>query len=222
MPGEQRHDQEAAGGTPKCPDCLIEFSSFETLGRHMERHAPVSGPTHSPRGKLLSVACPRACGRHFLGMSKLRDHARRCNGEPPLAAVPVATVPATLPFDKARGLEERDARVPASETAEGTSKGTKEANMPKCGLCDKEFNTDHGLEVHKARKHKAAGGAAVRKPKRRKSPKRRAPPAAARALAAAPSGDGAEIVETLRAKARGLRERADKLEELAEQAQGLF
>jgi hypothetical protein len=200
---------ETSGAVPKCPDCLIEFSDFDSLGRHMERHAPVEAATFSPRGRPLSQSCPKGCGRHFEKAYKLREHARRCNGETPLPMRSPAT-----------------ATLPAAGTDGETTDERKEATMPKCELCDREFGTDHGLEVHKARTHKAAGGGgapARRKAKRRRPARRRAArtgPALRAELSA--SGDGAGLVEQLRAKARDLRERADKIDELAEQAQGLF
>lgn len=86
----------------ECPECAFSATTPETLGAHIERHAPVYRPRWAKgatcpvcmgrgcfgcyfRGKRLLVwACPRGCGRHFArGSYEGAAHAAVCGGEEP-------------------------------------------------------------------------------------------------------------------------------------------
>lgn len=93
-PHKDGRDHEQGGAPLVCPECFEPFPKPEDLGRHLVRHEPVgSGPKYSEptkRGKikLLSVKCPKGCGRWFdtKPMGNYRAHVAMCNGESPILA----------------------------------------------------------------------------------------------------------------------------------------
>lgn len=78
-----------------CPECPHFAASPEGLGEHIERHRPADAPVISKRGKKVSHQCPRGCGREFSEKVSRREHAKACDGAPPISSLP-RTYPAGI------------------------------------------------------------------------------------------------------------------------------
>ncbi len=183
----------SGGPIPTCPECLEEFQDPRKLALHLERHRPVDGPLLKKRSQeLLTQPCPKDCGRHFRGSRDYREHTLLCTGEKPIPHWEATRL---------RAIREAAAR---KKTMAVRGDATKEViPMVTCPKCDKECADERGLSAH-MRSHKG------KKPRAAKKGKRRGPkPKGARTT----KGLG----QSLRDKAEEYREKADRLEAIADE-----
>lgn len=105
----------------QCPECEHEEPDYEKAPAHMERHRPLGKPYYSKKGKLLSIACIKKCGRYFTagkdippedrGASnnltiELRVHLAMCDGQPPITKQIEKPKEEERPMPKKTGIPE--------------------------------------------------------------------------------------------------------------------
>ncbi len=92
-----------------CPECEYNTQNPDEMGRHIERHRPMTGPQfgkhrckecrgagcddcHGTGRRRITRECPNGCKRHFRrppgpkkfkGTLEMNAHIRNCDGSPP-------------------------------------------------------------------------------------------------------------------------------------------
>jgi predicted RNA-binding Zn-ribbon protein involved in translation (DUF1610 family) len=96
---------------------------------------------------MITIPCPKGCGRHFIrrrtdggnGTTDLNNHAKICDGSSPIVG--------------AREPEEETGKLPKEDSV---------ATKFVCPECGEKFDVAQALGAH--RRHKHPGAAAARKP----------------------------------------------------------
>lgn len=194
-----------------CPECPESFKSAEELSPHMERHREVNPPTTDPRtGEVTSRACEKKCGRNFLRPSEYREHTSICDGQPPILKPRPKSHASQIEQEALRNLtKDSDVRVLDMSVIERRRKRRviqmAAKLMKNCDSCPATFKDGRGLFQHKKKCGKTPAGAGSAKV-RGKS-------------AAVSTIQGSNVIQAsaklLRDEALALRNRAEKLDEMA-------
>lgn len=117
-----------------CPECGHVAKTSENLGTHIERHRPPD----SLDGKKTRF-CPKGCGRSFRFNYRkgepisYREHAKLCDGRPPLAEGPYPSPKIAIDFLSCLQIAVRLARM---EKGQIKSRGGRPRLGPKSGPGD--------------------------------------------------------------------------------------
>jgi hypothetical protein len=183
------------------------------FGIHLERHREVKKPT-MVHGKVTSTPCPHECGRHFFIPSEYREHVPSCDGQPPLCNVPrekAAAAPAASP--------EKKPEVPSAPKKEKIV--AKKEQYCECGAGP--WKDMRGVAAHKrgpncSMKKSAGAPASPAKPSKPAKAAKESKPAQL-SRDASTSGNVAHL---LRHEAQQLRDKATKLEKMADEVESLL